>query len=385
MISKPLDGLMDAICTEENFHLAHRSARENKRQREEVLIFSEHLEENLTNLLEEVKNGTYRVGPYREFYVTVPKARLVMALEYRDRVVQWALYRQLQPFLDKRFIFDTYACREGKGTHAAANRLFSWFQEIKRKPDFDNWYYLKLDISKFFYRVDHAILMDMMREICTDPRFLRLMDTIINNPDVPFGLPEGVKANDCPPELRLYDVGMPIGNLSSQMFANLYLDPLDKYCKHDLHLHYYIRYMDDVVILSNNLEMLHRIHELIEQFLWERLKLRLNSKTAIRKVRNGIEFVGYRINTECIRLRKSTSRHIKRSFKHLEEEYAAGRKELDAIYPTIQSYYGLMEHCNSYYMRKWIAENIVFKRETPNSDDDFYLEEFFYEEIGTDA
>lgn len=357
-----LHNLMDVISTKENLLLAYRSAVKGKRYRQEVLIFKQDLEINIDMLHDELTSDTYEVGPYRQFYVVIPKTRLVMALHFRDRVVQWALYRQLNPYLDKRFIYDTYGCREGKGTLAAAERLLHWIRVVSRKPDHENWFYLKLDIAKFFYRVDHEVMMDMMRDLTDDPRFLALMYRIINNPTVPFGLPEGIKAHDCPVEQRLFDVGMPIGNLSSQMLANLYLDPLDKFCKHTLGIHYYIRYMDDIVILSNNVEELLSIMNMIGEFLDKRLKLKLNSKTSIRPVKCGVEFVGYRINATGLRLRRSTAKRIKRVLKHLSAEYAAGNIEISDIKPTLASYFGIMKHCESYNLRRWITENISFCR-----------------------
>ncbi len=390
-----IHNLMDAVCTKENLLLAYRSAAKGKRYRQEVLIFKDDLEVNLDTLREELENGTYEVGPYREFYVTVPKSRLVMALNFRDRVVQWALYRQLNPFLDKRFIYDTYGCREGKGTLAAAERLYYWMRVVRRKPNYENWYYLKLDIAKFFYRVDHEVMMNMMCELSDDAKFQNLMHHIINNTKVPFGLPEGIKAHDCPVEDRLFNVGMPIGNLSSQMLANLYLNPLDQYCKHVLGTKYYIRYMDDIVIMSNDLTKLHEIQERISEFLETKLKLKLNSKTAIRTVKCGVEFVGYKINASGLRMRKSTTRRIKRVFKYLAKEYAAGNIELYEITPTLASYYGIMKHCESYNLRRWITENISFCRgdgvgnDIPDiqylSQDDWYKhiqvseEDVFYE------
>jgi len=362
-MSNTLTNFMDAMCSPENFMLAYRSAIKGKRRRLEVLLFNRNLEANLEKLRQEVIDGTYRVGPYHQFYVTVPKTRLVMALEFRDRIVQWALYRQLNPYIDKRFIPDSFGCRDGKGTLNAALRLLGWMQEIRRKPDYANWYCLKLDISKFFYRVDHKVMLEMLRDICPEQDFLALMDTIINNPDVPFGLPEGIKAHDCPPEDRLFDVGMPIGNLSSQMMANLYLDYLDKFCKHVLGIHYYVRYMDDIIILDNDLQRLQEWKRRIEAYVNERLKLKLNNKTSIRKAKSGIEFVGYVVRFSGMQLRKKSKKHIKNALKHCAEAYAAGHISYDKAMATVDSYFGMLQHCDSYHLRRWISDNIVFKRD----------------------
>ena len=167
-------------------------------------------------------DGTYTVGPYREFYVKYPKPRLIMALGFRDRVVQWAIYRQLNPYADKRFIQHSYGCRKNKGTLPAARCPPNRVQLISRKPDARDWVLIKCDVSKYFYRVDHKYRPGCLTGTTTDDEwFLRLMSVILNNPDVPFGLPPGASANDCPKEKRLYDVGMPIGNLTSQETANI--------------------------------------------------------------------------------------------------------------------------------------------------------------------
>lgn len=241
-----LDDIYDEICSYEGLYQSHLEARKGKRYRDDVLVFTDRLEENLIELQNELIWQTYKVGKYRQFYVREPKLRLVMALQYRDRIVQWAIYRQLYPFYDKMFIEDSYACRRGKGSHKAADKLQYWLRQVSRKPG--KWYYLKLDISKYFYRVDHLVLLEILSRRIKDPRLFQLLREIINSEDTRFGLPAGVSPDECPEEDWLSDVGMPIGNLTSQLFANIYLNELDQLCKHELHLHYYIRYMDDVII-----------------------------------------------------------------------------------------------------------------------------------------
>lgn len=355
-----LHNLMERVCAFDNLLEAYRAAAKGKRYREEVLRFTQNLEKNLFAIREELLSGTYQVGPYREFYVRYPKPRLVMALEFRDRVVQHAIYRQLNPYLDKRFIADSYACRAGKGTLKAVNRIYEWEKQIIRKPNGKEWYYLKIDIAKFFYRVDHRIALDLIRQITDDEKFLQLMDVIINNPEVPFGLPEGASADECPKDKRLYEVGMPIGNLSSQMMANMYLDVIDQFCKHVLHIHYYARYMDDIVILHDDLETLHRWRDAIEEMAWNRLRLRLNRKTAIRKMTSGMEFIGRRITPSGVRIRKSSRNRVKRVFTHIERKYARGSASLDKVKTTYASYIGLIQHCNSHNLRCWLDRNITF-------------------------
>ena len=159
-----------------------------------------------------------------------------MSLTFKDRVAQHAIYSQLNPYFEKQFISDSYACRVGKGTHKAVNRLHDWLKQTDRKPQ--RFYYLKLDIAKYFYRIDHEVLMDILRKKIADEDLLHVLSVIINCEDTNFGLPLGADIGDVAFDELLGEVGLPIGNLTSQMFANLYLNELDQFCKHKLHLHY---------------------------------------------------------------------------------------------------------------------------------------------------
>lgn len=232
---------------------ADRNARKGKRYRAEVLNFTARLEDNLFTIQQGMMNGSYVLGPYRKLRVYVPKKRLVMALDYPDRIVQWSLYLYLNPIYDRLFIEDSYACRKDKGSHKAAKRLQYWMCQVQRKPG-PGWYCLKLDISKYFYRVNHEKLLAILGRRVKDPAMMAFIRGVVNSRAEPFGLPRWRTPQDTPPEEWLYEVGMPIGNLTSQLFANIYLNELDQYCKHRLKIHYYIRYMDDVIILGQDKE-----------------------------------------------------------------------------------------------------------------------------------
>lgn len=196
-----------------------RNARRGKRTRPSIMQYQDDLEHNLIQTGEEMRAGTYRTGPYRRLWVYIPKRRLVMALDYRDRVVQWSVYQLLYPYFDRRMIEDSYACRRGKGSHKAVARLQYWLRQIDRKLNGKEWYYLKIDVSKYFYRVDHDVLLRILRRHIADPGLLDLLAGIINNPDEPFGLPPGMKPEDADFEAWLYDVGMPIGSLGLVEFG----------------------------------------------------------------------------------------------------------------------------------------------------------------------
>lgn len=345
-----LDNVFDRMCDFDELYKAHLNARKGKRFREDVLLFTDRLEENLIEIQNELLWGTYHVGKYRQFYVTEPKLRLVMALQYRDRVVQWVIYQQLNPFYDKMFIEHSYACRIGKGSHQAADRLQYWLRQVGRKAK--KWYYLKLDISKYFYRVDHEVLFRIIGKRIKDERLLELLKRIINSDDTRFGLPAGYGPEECTPDMWLYEVGMPIGNLTSQLFANVYLNELDQHCKHVLKVHYYIRYMDDVIILSDNKEELHRLKADIAAFLTEELHLDLNNKTVIRPVTLGIDFVGYRIWATHRKLKKQTARRMIRKVKTMCQMVQDGEMSLEEFERSAASYSGTLLHCNCYGLRE---------------------------------
>ena len=334
----------------ENLHEAYLEARKNKRYRGDVLEFSARLEENLIQLQNELVYKTYSVGRYREFYVYEPKKRLIMALQFRDRVVQWAIYRHLNPWFDRQFIYDSYGCRDGKGTHRAADRLQYWMRQVSRKKQ--RFYYLKLDISKYFYRVDHGILMDILRRKIEDQDLLEILDRIINCEHTAFGLPAFTDPEDCPRAERLLDKGMPIGNLTSQMFANIYLNQLDQYAKQELRLHFYIRYMDDIIILHHDKRYLREIKDAIEAFIWENLRLNLNKKTAIRPISQGVEFVGFRIFATHRKLKKASAKKMKARLKYVRAAFERGEIEADTLQATEASYLGVLKHFNSYGLRK---------------------------------
>lgn len=203
--------------------------------------------------------------------------------------------------------------------------------------------------------------MDIYGEITDDEWFLWLMGVIINNQEVPFGLPAGLDIGQCPKEERLFEVGMPIGNLTSQETANIYLDKLDKFCKHRLKIRYYVRYMDDFIAIVRKNEAA-ELMEAITVFLKEELLLDISPKSRILPVSRGCEFVGYVVTPHGIRLRKKTVKHIKNSLLHIADLYAAWAIDLDSAMQTIDSYFGMLEHCNGHNLKRWIAENIVLQR-----------------------
>lgn len=346
--------LYEKVYAFENLYEAYKEARKCKRYRDEVLKFSANLEENLIQIQNELIWKTYKVGKYREFYIYEPKKRLIMALPFKDRVVQWAIYRVLNPIYDKSFIEDSYACRIGKGTHRAANKLQYWLRKVSRRPC--KWYYLKLDISKYFYRVDHDVLVKILKKKIKDKDLMWLLELIIKSEDTKFGLPLNSEPGQCE---RIKDKGIPIGNLTSQLFANIYLNELDQFVKHELRIKYYIRYMDDIIVLDNNKKQLHEVKAKIENYLNNVLKLHLNNKTALRPISLGIEFVGYKIWPTHAKLKKKTALKIKHRLRYLRKAYKRKEIGFNKINSIVQSYMGIFKYCNSYFLRKKIFDNFV--------------------------
>lgn len=352
--------LLERIYSWDNLMEAYHEAGRGKWYRGDVTSFTANLEENLISIQNDLIWHTYKVGRYREFYVQEPKKRLVMALSFRDRVVQWAIYRQINDELDNCMIFHSYGCRVGKGTTRSADKLQDWCTLVGRKQQ--PWYYLKLDISKYFYRVDHTVLLGIMeRKYPDEDSFLWLMREIVNCDHTPFGLPPGKNADEVPPSERLFEVGMPIGNLTSQLLANVCLNELDQYIKHELRAHYYVRYMDDMVLLHPDPKVLNEWRVLIEDYLNNVLRLELNGKTAIGLVKNGITFVGCRIFPGYRKMTAKSAKKMKKRMRYIAKEYQAGLIDFDAVDATMQSYFGLMGHCATHGLQKWIEHNIVFK------------------------
>ncbi len=349
---KRYSGIYEQIYDYENLYEAYLSARRNKTQRREVLAFTRNLEENLIELQNELIWHTYHVGRYREFYVTDPKKRLIMALPFRDRVVQWAIYRQISYLLDKRYIPTSYACRIGGGTQRAVRKLQ---QYIRHTPG--EVYVLKLDVSKYFYRIDHSVLLGILHRIFKDQELLELLRRIID--DEQGG---GLFGIDIETGEREAGVGMPIGNLTSQMFANLYLNEADQYAKHALRARKYIRYMDDMVIVSNDKAYLRNCWQAMDDFLASHLKLQLNRKSTILKASNGIDFCGHRVWRDHIKLRKKAALKMKHRLRWLKRAYARGEVDLQTITASLTSYFGLLSHCDSYELRKSILKDLVLVR-----------------------
>lgn len=363
-----IKNVFDLIFSMENLYGALEDASGGRRYNRDVMYFNFHAWELLDEIRKSVYDGTYKIEKYYIFYVYEPKKRMIMSIKFRHRVVQWAIYRVVNPMLVKGYIGDSYGCIPEKGSLKAVQRLRYWLIQVSRQEN-SRWFYLKLDISKYFYRISHRVLKKILAKKIKDKRLLKLLYSVIDCEHTPFGLPEGCSPGDVPLEDRLFDVGMPIGNLLSQIFANVYLDVLDQFCKRVLRIHFYIRYMDDVIILCDSKEKLRVWKDRISEFLETELELQLNSKTCIRPISQGIEFVGYRVWPDKLVLRKSTTLHMKRVLKARREAYRVKEITLRQATDTLNCYLGMLKHCDSDALRESILDNFVLTHADKNIEE----------------
>ena len=302
-------------------------------------LFERHLEENLFNLHWELKSGSYRHQPYQSFLIFDPKLRKIHKAEVRDRIVHHAVFRILYPLFDPTFVFDSYSCRVGKGTHRAVKRLENYVRTVSenyRKP----CYFLKCDIRKFFASVDHSELKELVARRITDANTLKLIYQIIDSFQVNIGK------------------GLPIGNLTSQIFANIYLDGFDKFVKHELKIKHYVRYTDDFILVHKNKKYLEELIPQIETFLTQKIQLNLHPKKVIlNKLTRGIDFLGYVVLPYRQVLRTKTKN---RMFRKLEEKFTQFKQDqIDRkkLRQTINSYLGVLKHCRSQNLKGQIKKN----------------------------
>ena len=360
-MSKQIKNVFDQIFSKENLWEALQNASRGRRYEPPVLRFNYDGWTNVTDLRDQIYSGEYEIDKYYIFQIHEPKYRIIMSIAFKHRVVQWAIYQVLNPIFVRGYINDSYGCIPGRGVISAILRLESWLDKSTR--DGKNLYYLKLDISKYFYRIPHEILKAVLRRRIADERLLSVLFSIIDCKHTCFGLPRGMQPEDVPMENRLPEVGMPIGNLMSQMFANLFLNELDQYCKRKLRIKLYERYMDDVIILSESKQKLHQWETLIDNFLREELQLDLNEKTCIRPAAQGCEFVGFKIRPFLINVRKSTSLRIKRSLAGIRYGYLHGMYTLEYCTQVYQSFIGLLKKTDSKQLEKKVNEEMILCKE----------------------
>ena len=344
---KTYKNLWEGIIGWDNLYTAYLEARKRKRYKAGVLRFNANLEENITNIQNHLMWGSWRPSKWKEFMVYEPKRRLIQAPPFKDRVVHHALASVISPLFERKFIFDSYACRQGKGFHQAAKRVQTFLQ--KARVDGETTYVLKADISKYFHSIDHDALSRIFSRTIRDERVLALSNHIIR--DAEF--------DKC---------GIPLGSLTSQIYANIYLDQLDHYVKDTLGVKYYCRFMDDFIIVCNDKKYLWLLLSEIEHFLTNKLKLTLNPKTAIFPSVRGVDFCGYRVWVNHILPRKKNIRRARRSFAKLTRAYSKGEVSLEKVKACIMSFLGYTKHCNSYITTQNILNETILRRSKCKSE-----------------
>lgn len=353
-----------------SFHtlmVADTHVSKGKRENTERLRFYDHREGNLEEISTLLRAGKVPKVEYHSFYVYVPKVRKVIFIDYWSKVVQRAIYDVLNPKICRTFIEHTYACVKGRGQLAAMEQLYTWMRETRTSGT--EWYYYKFDVAKFFYRIDHEILMDICRKKIDDPRTVDLLGYYINNDAVPFGMPLDANQLTITEEQMLYDLGIPIGGGLSHMLGNMYLDPLDQFCKRVLGIKRYIRYMDDIIILDNDKERLKEYGRRMTQFLEERLHLNFNNKTALRPVRVGCEFVGFVIYNDHVILRKSTTLRMKRTLRKTRQDYHDNLITFKEANATMQSYLAMLSHVDCKKFKEKLLDEFVLTHADDNGEE----------------
>lgn len=322
--------LYDLVCAFENLWLASRKARRGKRRRPDVNAFETRIEENLLDIQAELYGDAYRFGGYRTFTVREPQTRVISAAPYRDRVVHHALANIIEPIIDRAMIYDSYACRPGKGTHRALDRAQAF---LRAEP-----WVLKVDIRKYFFTIDHAVLMADLRRKISDGRVMtpigRILATHTSGPEYYFPLADDIPLDACRGR------GLPIGNLTSQIFANYYLDPLDRFIKEELKVRHYLRYMDDMLMFGVSKERLCEVRAAMEEFLARRRLLVHPAKTQVFPVKNGVRFLGFHLWADHRRIPRSNLKRFKRRMRAHGRRLTAGDTGLDRVLLSLNAWLG---------------------------------------------
>jgi len=348
--------LFDQVCAFDSLWNAFHQARKGKRSKAVVASFEYHLERNLLTLERELRDGSYRPGGYRHFYIHEPKRRKISAAPFRDRVVHHALCNVIEPIFECRFSDASFACRVGKGTHRALDRAQGFARRYR--------YVLQGDVVQFFPSVDHLHLRGLLARRIADPQVLALIDRILDSG-------AGVLASEYTPQWFPGDDlftpierprGLPIGNLTSQFWGNVYLNELDTFVAQELRSGAYVRYADDWLLFSDDKPQLHAWRVRIETFL-ARLRLVLhNRKTQIYPVATGMPFLGFRLYPAYRRLKRPNVMRFKRRMRRLFATYANGEIPMDTIQTSIDGWVGHARPGRTYRLRQQLLGGLVLPR-----------------------
>lgn len=351
-----------------NLLQAYLQCRKRKTTTKAHIEFFSRLELNLLQLEQELQSKSYRPQSSIAFVVKHPKIREVFAANFRDRVIHHLLISYIEPKFERIFIYDSYACRRGKGTHRAVRRLQNFVWEVNRRLPENQHFYIKMDIKSFFASIDRQILYQLIAKKIKKEEILWLSRQIIFHDcvnDPPPVLHSSKKLFDSlPPGKSLFHSppgkGLPIGNLTSQFFANVYLNQLDQYIKRVLKIKYYIRYVDDFVIVGHDPAQLRAYQYQIGQFLQQKLQLELHPhKTTLRPISDGIDFLGYIVRPHYLLVRKRVIGNWRRRL----ETYASTDPQRGE--KAHQSYLAHAKQANSYWLMK--KQQLFWEKLTPEA------------------
>ena len=331
--------------------MAARQAQKGKRYRDNVLAFNANLETELLRLQRELDTQEYVPGSYKTFRIRDPKSRLISAAPYRDRVVHHALCNIIMPIWERTFIADTYANRPGKGTHRALKRFVQFARSHR--------YILQCDIRKYFPSIDRQILKGILRRKIKCPQTLWLIDSIIDNSNPQEPVCDYFPGDDLlTPADR--PKGLPIGNLTSQFFANVYLSGCDRFIKERLRARHYLRYVDDFALFGDDRAFLTEAKAAIADYLIA-LRLKLHPiKSQLFETRHGANFVGFRVLPDRIRVRNDNLRRSRRRLRQLQRDYAEGSVSLGKLRQRLQSWDAHLQHGDTYRLRQRIFQHWTF-------------------------
>ncbi len=320
------------VISIDNLLLAWQEFIKGKRKKKDVQEFQLNLMDNIFSLHSDLVNFTYQHGGYTAFNISDPKPRNIHKASVRDRLLHHAIYRKLYPFFDKTFIADSFSCRLNKGTHKALNRFRALAYKVSQNHTKTCWI-LKCDIRKFFASISHEVLSEILAEYIPDKNILWLFNEVISSFETTPG------------------VGLPLGNLTSQLLVNIYMNEFDQFVKHKLKTKYYIRYADDFVILSSDKEWLENLIPQIHKFLNKRLNLSLHpDKIFIKTLTSGVDFLGWVHFTDHRVLRTTTKRRMLK------------RIDINPRIENTNSYLGLIKHGNSFkIMQNFLSEGRSFR------------------------
>jgi retron-type reverse transcriptase len=330
--------------------------KRGKCMKPDVIKFEKNLEQNIFQLCRELKNKTYRHGPYYGFFIYDPKLRHIHKALVRDRILHHALFKVLNPIFEPTFIPTSFSCRIGKGTHKGVEKVAEILREVS-KNNTRPCYALKCDVSKFFNSIDHRIMLKILGKRIIDTDTCWLLKEIIES--YPKHIREREREREtifCPIEK-----GVPIGNLTSQIFANIYMNIFDQFVKHELKVKYYVRYTDDFIIVADNTKYLEELLVKIQGFLEEKLCLKLHpKKVLIRKYNRGIDFLGYVMLPNRIVMRTKTRKRMVYKLKARTKKYRDKIIDEDHFNASLQSYLGVLSHADTYELTQDLKNKVWF-------------------------